>query len=514
MAAFRISMYLLRQIIHQLCSGLAIKEIARNTKASKNTIRVYRDKLQAMGKTLEELQALSEPELHHLFCSPKLIEEDRKATFLTLVEYWTKELKRPHVTRRILWEEYIAQRPDGYGYSQFCFHLQEQIKAQKITMVGVHLPGDKFFIDFTGDKLSYFDQAQGLEVKCEVLLITLGFSNYTLTIALPDQKIESVTKGSTILFTRLGGVCKAIVPDNMKTAVIKSDRYEPVLNDTFLSMANHYKMVVIPTRPRKPQDKAKVEVSVNHIYRNVYARLRNRRFYSLEELNVALMEETERMNNQPMKEYGVSRKTLFEQNEKERLIPLPERPFELIKQYSLKVQNNGHVQISKLKQYFSVPYQYIGQQVVVIATTGLIQIYLNGECIATHTPNPKARYHTQRDHMASTHQHYLDSMNPDKLIQRAEQISREVGQVIRGILQKQAYPEQAYKTCNGILSLVKEVGREILIKSCIQALEFDVYSYNRIRTIALNMGHTQTFNTVPTGTLPKHDNIRGVGQYQ
>jgi transposase len=513
MAALKISMYLLRQIIHQLCSEVAIKEIARNTKVSRNTIRGYRDKLQELGKTKEELQALAEPELFHLFCAPKLIEEDRKAIFLSLVDHWKKELKRKNVTRRIIWEEYIAQYPDGYSYSQFCFHLQECLKEAKVSMVGIHIAGERFFIDFAGDKLSYFDREKGVEVKCDVLLITLGYSNYTLAIALPNQKIDSVIKGSVDLFTRLGGVCKFIVPDNMKTAVVKSDPYEPVLNDSFLAMANHYKISVNPARPRKPQDKAKVEVSVNVLYRRVYARIRNRQFYSLEELNVALMQETDKMNNETMQSYGVSRKELFEQSEKDLLIPLPERPFELKKQYYLKVQNNGHVQISSLKQYFSVPYQFTGKQVVVIATAGLIHIYHEGVCIATHTSNPTVRYHTQRDHMPSSHQQYLDGMNPEKLIQRAEQISSEVGLVIKTVLEKQIYPEQAYKACNGILSLIKEVGKDILIKSCSQALEYNALSYMRIRAIAKNYSHTDVYDTKPTGALPQHENIRGRHQY-
>lgn len=516
MAALRISMYLLRQIIHQLCSEIAIKEIARNTKVSRNTIRGYRDRLQKIDKSKEELQSLAEPELFKLFCTPKLIEDDRKAIFLNHLEYWCKELKRKNVTRRIIWEEYIAQYPDGYSYSQFCFHLQENLNEQKVSMVGIHAPGEKFYTDFAGDKLSYIDREKGIEIKCEVLLLTLGYSNLTLAVALPNQKTESVAQGLPELFTQLGGVCNVIVPDNMKTAVIKYDAREPALNETFLAMANHYHVNVNPARPRKPQDKAKVEVAVNIMYRRVYARIRKRQFYSLAELNETLKLEIEKLNNETMQTYGLSRRELFEQSEREKLKPLPERPFQLIKRYHLKVQNNGHVQISSLKKYFSVPYQYTGKQVMVILTPGLIQIYLESVRIATHTysPNSLVRYHTQRDHMPSNHQHYLDAMNPEKLTHRAEQISPEVASVIREILQRSTFPEQAYKTCDGILRLVKEFGRDVLIKSCIQALEYNVFSYKRIRAFSTILAHTEVYNTQPTGSLPQHQNIRGNHNYQ
>jgi hypothetical protein len=175
-----------------LCSEIAIKEIARNTKVSRNTIRGYRDRLQKIDKSKEELQSLAEPELFKLFCTPKLIEDDRKAIFLNHLEYWSKELKRKNVTRRIIWEAYISKYPDGYRYSQFCFHLQENLNEQKVSMVGIHAPGEKFYTDFAGDKLSYIDREKGIEIKCEVLLLTLGYSNLTLAVALPNQKTESV----------------------------------------------------------------------------------------------------------------------------------------------------------------------------------------------------------------------------------------------------------------------------------------------------------------------------------
>lgn len=513
MAAYRISMYLLRQIVQQLYSGMAIKEIARNTRVARNTIRAYRDKIQLLGKSLADLEALNEPQLHHLLCSPRVVEEDRKAQFLNQVEHWLRELKNPHVTRRRLWEEYIHQQPDGYSYTQFCFHLQEQLKARKISMVGNHLPGDKIFMDFAGDKLCYYDREQGKEIKCDVLLITLGFSNYTLAMALPDQKVESVTYGVSSLLTRLGGVCKCLVPDNMKTAVTKADRYEPVLNDTFLAMANHYKMSVIPARPRRPQDKSKVERAVNIVYQNVYARIRNSRFYSLEELNRAMQEEMDRLNDKTMEQYGASRRMILEQQERSALGSLPERPFELVKQYSLKVQQNGHVQISSRKQYFSVPYAYIGKQVTVIATSSLISIYYQGACIATHVPHQTSRYHTCPEHMATQHKIYLDSMNPDKLIQRGEQISPEVGAVIRAVLDRQIHPEQAYKSCNGILSLSREFGKDALIQGCIQALEHEIIGYKRLRILTQNKTYTPAYETRPTGNLPEHENIRGSQNY-
>jgi hypothetical protein len=177
------------------------------------------------------------------------------------------------------------------------------------------------------------------------------------------------------------------------------------------------------------------------------------------------------------------------------------------------VQQNGHVQLSSRKQYFSVPYAYIGKQVTVIATSSLISIYYQGACIATHVPHPTSRYHTQADHMATQHKIYLDGMNPDKLIQRGEQISPEVGAVIRAVLDRQIHPEQAYKSCNGILSLSREFGKDALIQSCIQALEHEIISYKRLRILTQFKTNTPAYETRPTGNLPEHENIRGSQNY-
>jgi transposase len=514
MAALRISMNMLRQIIHQIQENRAIKEISRSTGVARNTIRHYRDKLLTIGISQDELSSLSDPALIALFTSPKVAEDDRKATFLTLVDDLLAELKQPFVTKRILWEEYIERYPDGYRYAQFCLHLSAQEKARKISFIGTHIPGDKIFIDFAGDKLSYFDKDQNIEVKCEILVGTLGFSNYTLVEALPNQKEDNVAISVSGFIIDLGGSPNAIVPDNMKSAVTKPNRYEPTINNIFLMMANHYKMSVMPARVRKPKDKAKVERAVNHVYQRVYAALRKRQFYSLEELNRAIREEVENLNNRPMQQYGVSRKTLFELHEKAQLSPLPDTPFTLQQHYSLKVQSNSHVYMGGRKQYFSVPHQYIGQQVLVIETTKLVQIYLKGECIATHTPRIEQRYHTQHDHLSSSHRAYQDSLDTDKIIQQADEIDSVVGQVIRNVLLRQIYHEQANKTCTGIIRLEKLMGRQVLIESCIIALEHDVTSYKRISSIAENLKNNIRPNTQSGGSLPNHANIRGANAYQ
>src|SRR5690606_37129337 len=221
------------------------------------------------------------------------LEQENYKAFLQRAEYYAQELsnrKRTHVTRMILWEEDFNAGLIRLKYSRFCYHLKRYLKSKHPSMVMIHRPGEKMFIDFAGDKLHYVDRSTGKSIPVEVLLLTLGYSNYTLAIAIPSQKNEDLIVGLVILISYLGAITAAIVPDNMKSPVIKPDRYEAVINEKFLDMAHYYGLAVLPTRPVKPKDKAKVETHVNVVYQQVYARLRHMTFHSLEELNQALRE--------------------------------------------------------------------------------------------------------------------------------------------------------------------------------------------------------------------------------
>jgi transposase len=283
--------------IHKLHQeGYGAKTIANMLGIARNTVRGYLRKAQVLELSGEQILATDNPILADQLKPVSTQEQDNYQAFLQRAEHYVQELsnrKRTHVTRMILWEEDFQAGRIGMRYSRFCFHLRRYLKSKQPSMVMVHRPGEKMFIDFAGDKLYYTDRDTGKRIAVEVLLITLGYSNYTLAVGLRSQKKEDLVEGLVYLFCWLEAVTAALVPDNLKSAVTTPDRYEPLINETFLDMANHYGMAVLPARPLKPKDKAKVETHVNVLYQQVYARLRHKTFHSIQEVNEALREKVE-----------------------------------------------------------------------------------------------------------------------------------------------------------------------------------------------------------------------------
>jgi hypothetical protein len=222
------------------------------------------------------------------------------------------------------------------------------------------------YMDFAGDKLHLTDCHSGKLTPCEVLVLTLGYSNFTRVVALPSQRLDDVVEGLVEAFHAMGGVARALVPDNFKSAITKADRYEPVLNVRFLDMANYYGFSVLPARPGKPKDKAKVEGSVNHVYHRIYGRIRNQSFSTIEQLNERLSLLCDEFNETQMKSYGASRRELLDRYERSQLLDLPIEKYRKVEEYKLKVQTNNHVHLSRRSQYYSVPHRLIGQQVSLV----------------------------------------------------------------------------------------------------------------------------------------------------
>lgn len=493
--------------------GVSIKAISRQLGMSKNTVKDYLRRYDQAGSDLSGLLEKDCAELSFELKPPQVKVTERYAAFLERAESYLMSLRQNrHLTRQLLWEEEFAAGRVSFRYSQFCHYLQQYERQKAVSMVMHHVAGDKLLIDFAGDKLSVIDPDSGELTPCEVLVMTLAYSLKTVMVALPDQSIEQLIYGVSVGLSQLGVVPKAIVCDNLKSAVTKSDRYEPTVQETFLDMANHYGMGVLPTRVRKPKDKSRVEGTVNHVYHQVYARMRNHIYYSLHELNEALRQQIGEFNQRIMKDYGLSREALFERDERPCMRPLPQAPYQLISRYRLMVGQNGHVHLSSRKQYYSVPYRLIGQRVEVVYRTDVVKVYHKGECVATHAATGQ-RYHTQTDHMASHHRAHLDSINPELLEQRAQRIGEAAQRLILRILSRSQHPEQNYKTCQGILALSTKVGAERLNESCAFALEHELISYNFVKRLC----HSAHFNGQQTSVstqLPLHDNIRGASSYK
>lgn len=516
MAYYSISMNQVKQIFQLRQQGVSIKRIASILNISKNTVKSYLRKADQID-TSDELLTVRNPILEDYLQPVSAKEKVNYQEFLARAEYYAQELsnrKKTHVTRLVLWEEDYQAGLIHLKYSRFCYHLQLYLKSKHPSMVMLHQPGDKMFIDFAGDKLHYIDRGSGKSVPVEVLLITLGYSNYTLAIGVPSQAKEHFTEGLVRLITELGGVTSAIVPDNFKSAITTSDRYDPLINESFLDMANYYGMVVLPARPAKPKDKAKVEVHVNVVYQQAYSRMRNMTFYSLEELNQALSEKVKDLNDSVMQDYGVSRRVLLERDEQQTLKPLPDDPYCLIRQLKLTVLQNGHVKVKPIGKYLSVPYHLIGQKVTVLLSNGMAQIYHERQCIATHFVTKGGLYITKPDHLASAHKEYLNNLSPDILKQKALAIGPEAEMLITAVLGRAQHPEQAYKTCQGIMALQFSCDRKKFLLCCKTALANNLISLRYMRHLVSSPHVTLREEHSVQTSLPLHQNIRGPESYQ
>jgi len=512
MSGTAILMSQLKQILRLISQSYKLKAIVRQTGVSRNTIKSYLRVLQGKELSIEDALKLEDPQLEYLLRTPSKYEKHRHQDFISRLEYFRQEANKPHVTKQLLWEEYKSENPQGYQYSRFCHYLQLYDRSQQAVLIREHLPGDKLFLDFTGDKISYIDES-GITVDCEVFIATMGYSNFIAVDAVHSQKLSDVLHATVSCLEQIGGCPKAFVPDNLKSAVTRADRYEPVINPLFLDLANHYNMVVLPTRPAKPRDKAKVEVSVRIAYQRLFAPLRKMTFHSLQEIKKALLDMTAQLNDRTMKQYGCSRNVLLERDERPLLMPLPSHPYEFKTHFLLTVQQNCHVYVSIQKKYYSTPYRLIGQKVQVIITATLTNIYHQGQCVATHPSDTRGKYITREEHLPSHHQIVLKGMNADLLKQRAAAFGDPVLQVIDTVLKKSKYAEQAYKTCQGILSLAGKTSAQTLIDACRIALEYNVCTYNHILRIATGKYANRSF-TADDNPLPLHDNIRGASTYK
>ena len=507
----------IKQILRLAQQGKSIKFIVRNLSVSRNTVRKYLALGQASGRSLEELLKLEDDQLGQLLMpAGQAADSDRQQTLASQYEYFCKELRRTGVTRWLLWSEYRQSHPDGYSYSQFCWHLSRLDDARRVTMANLpHPPGEQTYIDFAGKYAEYVDPATGQIQRVPVLLLTLGCSQYSYVEALPSQTGEDFIDGLNCGVRWIGGVTKVLIPDNMKTAVVKTDRYEPGINRLLEDFANHYQTVILPARPAAPRDKSLVETAVRDVYRHVFAPLRNRRFFSLAELNQAIREQLEIWHNRPFQRRSETRRQRFDQLERPALQPLPKEPFVIKKPASRTVRNNSHIELAEDKHYYSVPHGYIKQKVKILYTTQLVQIFCRGSLIASHqrdrTPHG---YTTVKEHLPSHHQHWMDR-GPGWYRSRANRISPEVGQLVERILTSRAYPEQAFRSCDGVLGLHRKVGSTVLTEAARIALELDCCTYSYVNRLIKNgMASAGSTDQPLPAKLPDHDNIRGKDYFQ
>lgn len=501
----------IKQLLRLHKQGKGIKTIAQDLGISKNTVKSYLSKLDTLRYSIETLLAMEDPELEAVFHPGNPAYKDTRFEELkTMFDYFEKELKRKGVTQKLLWEEYRQSHLQGYSLSQFCFHLQQHFLTKNPSLPLAHQPGEKLFIDFAGKTIAYTDAETGKSIECQVFVACLPYSDYGFCMAVRSQSVSDFLYALSCCLKELGGVPQVLVPDNLKSAIIKADRYEPSINNAFEDFANHYNTTIVPARVAKPRDKALVENHVKLMYNRVYAKLRNMQFFSLHSLNQAMKEKAKESNQTRMQQKPYCREECFLSEEKPLLQSLPDTDFELKYYREYTVAKNNHIYLSQDKHYYSVPYIYVGQKVKVIYTRSLVRIYAKGKQVAVHDRNYKPGVYTfDKDHFSSTHQHYLDR-SPEYYLNRAKQKSDLLYQLIDKAFQQNRYPELLYRTCDGFFHLYRKTKPGEFSKACLIALKNENYSYGFLRNIIENKMTGQLEDSLPENKpLPKHNNIRG-----
>jgi len=494
------------------------RQIARALKAARTVVARYLRDFSASGLSYEQIAKMPDSELLKTLEKKKVSENPKYEELVKLFPYFVKELGRKGVTLNRLWKEYRKKHPEGFHYSQFCYHFQMWRNASEVTMHMKHKAGDKMFVDYAGQKLSIVDRLTGEIQSVEVFVAVLGYSKKTYVEASLSQNLEDWVGSNERAYWYYGGATQAAVPDNLRSAVSHSNRFEPGINPTFDDFAEHYKTVIIPTRVREARDKALVENAVKLVYQRIYAPLRNRVFYSLEELNEAIWEHLEEHNNAPFQRLGISRNELFEEVERKTLRPLPQERFGSKKVKILTVQINYHVELREDRHYYSVPY-YLRRRgdktkVKVIYDERTVAIYYDNVRVAQHkrdiTPN---EYTTLPEHMPPNHR-YVAEWSADRFLKWAKAVGEDVALIVGKVLESRKHPEQAFKVCMGILNLPKEYGDERVNRACRRAYEFGIYSYKRIKNI-LEQGLDGEYSLLEweETMLPVHENVRGSHYY-
>ncbi len=514
MAQRRISMKKIREIIrlHDECL-LSNRQIARAIGASRPVVGDYISRVKAAGLKYSDIKDMSDDSLLEIFDNSR--KYDKRYEFIkSKFAHYAKELKRTGVTKQILWEEYKAENPDGYSYTQFCYHFQLWQNTSEVTMHIEHKAGDKSFVDFTGKKLVITDRKTGKEQEVEVFIGILGASSFTYVEALMSQQKEDWIRANENMLRYIKGVPRAIVPDCLKSAVTKADKYEPDINPEYLDFARHYNTTILPARPYSPKDKAMVEGAVKIVYSWIFARIRDEVFYSLEELNTAIRDKLKDYNSRPMQRLNISRVDLFNEIERSELKELPIESYEFKKFKRLKVQFNYHIYLSDDKHYYSVPYRYKGKQVDAIYTASVVDIYHNNVRLAFHKRDRKRNgYTTMSEHMPPNHR-WKDDWDPEKILNWASKKGEAVRESIESILNSKTHPEQSYKTCFGIINLSKKYSDSRLNKACKRALYYENCTYKMIKNILKNgMENIEEEQNLFNSALPDHENIRGNNYY-
>jgi len=510
MGAERLPMRQIREILrlkHE--GGLRHRAIAQALGVGVGTVSDYVGRAQRAGLSWPLPPELDEAGLEaRLFRPP----EPRRELVAPDLAFIHQELKGVGVTLHLLWEEYREVYPQGYGYSQFCELYRRWASKLKPSMRQQHRAGEKTFIDFSGKRPHLVDGRTGEEIPVELFVAALGASSYTYAEATLTQKLHDWVGAHTRMLEYFSGCTQIWVPDQLKSGITQPCRYEPGVNRSYQELAAHYGAVVVPARPGKAKDKAKVESMVLVAQRWILARLRHRTFFDLAELNQAILELLEQLNRRPMQKLGVSRRELWERLDRPALKPLPVGSYQLAQWKHCRVNIDYHVEVER--HPYSVPYQLVHEQVEARYTASVVEIYYKGRRLDSHTRRYDHQPSTKPEHMPSSHRAHAE-WTPSRLIHWAEKSGPATGRLVAGILESRPHPEQGYRACLGLMRLGRRYGPERLEAASARAERLRSYSYRTVKNILASAQDRLPFedeSPAPEPT-PSHGNIRGADYY-
>jgi transposase len=492
-------------------AGHGQRQIARSCAIGKTTVAECLARFERSGLSWAQAAQLDEATLEHkLYPPPVAVPAQERA--VPDWPYIHQELRRKGVTLTLLWYEYKAAHPEGYQYSWFCDQYRAWSAKLDVVMRQEHRAGEKLFVDYAGQTVEVVDRRTGEVRQAQIFVAVLGASNYTYAEATWTQQLPDWIGSHVRTFQFFGGVPELAVPDNLRSGVTKAHRYEPDLNPTYMDLASHYGVAVLPARVRKPRDKAKAEAGVLLVERWILAALRNRTFFSLQEVNREIARLLERLNARPFKKLPGSRQELFEQLDRPALRPLPEQPYEFAEWKKVRVNIDYHVEVDG--HYYSVPYQLVRKSLEARYSERTVECFHKGQRVASHVRSHlKGRHTTVAEHMPASHRSYAE-WTPQRLIRWAEKTGPAAASVVQSILERRAHPQQGFRSALGIMRLGKSFGEQRLEAACRRALTLGACSYKSIESI-LRQG-------LDRKALPEqqelelsiaHENIRGADYY-
>jgi transposase len=502
-----------REIIRLKSSSVSTHEIARRLSMARSTVRETLKRTEAAGLSWPLPDDMTDGALEAaLYASRRSKRGHRRIEEPDWADV-NRELTRKLVTLLVLWDEYMAANPGGYSYSGFCVVYRSFEKTLWVTMRKTHAAGERLFVDYAGDDVPVvIDRLTGEIRMAQIFVAVLGASSFTFAKASWTQKLPDWIDAHVRAFETIGGVPKLVVPDNAKTAIVKASFYDPLVNRTYAEMAAHYGTAILPARPRKPRDKAKVEQAVLIVERWLLGRLRRRIFYSLADVDVALGELMTQLNEkQGLRRLGVTRRQLLEQIDRPALKDLPEEPYEYSEWRVRRVGVDYHVDIDA--HYYSVPYRFARAEVEARLTARGVEIFHKGERIAVHLRASGNRKHTTvPEHMPSSHRRYA-GWTIERIREDARKIGPATAALCEQILEARPHPEQGYRACLGVVRLVGSYGAARVEAAAERAIEIGARSYGSVKSILDNKLDRKPARRPAEAAPILHPNIRGPRYY-